>query len=491
MKSRFSSVIGRDALRFAAQSIDAAIDIETIRVRACSKYDPSERAHLLLTGEPGKRLSNVDFRIVGDRPPAPSDRSKAGILSHLRALILPACYQAEGALETYCVALDIHEPAETAGHLAELARTHPEAVASLLRLDSVSAARALLTEPWESIRTLVVEMEKIRIAFVLRTIAEEMGDLLHDPYRWDSFRQGLSGGPRLSFPFRQIEYETKILERVLFLYLRNRRDWRPPAGLRPKRGNIADFLSRPILNRPTSKREALFLRDTELESIGRSLLEDWREEHGEELEDRLEMKLLSSLRRLEKLEGDIEKHRADYGTKGLAANAGPVPPLLRLMIAARFAVAWCRTPPSEADHAKDASDNVGWLERQAPIEMAIRSLARSENTICKVEPHFHLAGPARLAFTVLRYIFVDDANMVPAHLRREFGMAIRSQADAERSLGRRFGFDELMPRGEDTKVAPMEIDKAYNEVFDGRPLSELPLEQYAIIKPMVARFDPK
>ena len=62
-------------------------------------------------------------------------------------------------------------------------------------------------------------------------------------------------------------------------------------------------------------------------------------------------------------------------------------------------------------------------------------------------PHRNQAAIADLAFTILRYVFVDDDNMLPQPLRvgRRLGVTqmLNSHRDALVFLGKRYTYEEL------------------------------------------------
>ncbi len=397
-----------------------------------SRWDDSERTALLLEGRPGKRLSAVDFALIGDRPPLPADRSIEWLKRHLERLLMPDIHC--DARQEYMECIGPDDLDDLASDLAELDDSAPEIVTELLQLD-LARARALFdrrgSDRDPDIDGVFVDMAKVRIAFVLRQIAEEAGDRLHHPFRWDPL-DGADGGntARLGFGDAKLRKELARTEYVLGLYRQGRRS--SPMELPgfttvgARVGGISVSLT--ALNRASSKKEARLL----LNSKERARAEEWlaslRAKHGGRLEDILENEIERIEHQIARLRWQLDAHASVHDGRKRAGNRDPVPPLIGLMTASRYAVAWMLPPPSSFRTKTDSHDH-----RKAPvtysgIEVALAWLAEPHNRCPWPVPHKDHASLALRVFTILRYVFVEDDHMLPDELQSVTDPAVARQS---------------------------------------------------------------
>ncbi len=463
-----------------------------------SRWGDAERAVLLLEGRSGVRLSAVDFAHVGDRPPLPEDRSIEGLTLHLARLVMPEVHA--DARAAYLDAFGLDDPCDTAWLLAALDQGSPEGVMALLELDLAQACRLLgwsgrAADP--DLSSLLVRMARIRVAFVLRQIAEEVGDQLHNPFRWAPL-DGPGGGNsvRLGLPEKKLRKDLALAEHALDLYREGRRG--DPRAL-PGGSVIADSPSDPCvrvatLNRCASEGEARLLLNGADKARAEKWLEELRARHGNGLEDMVENKIAQIALQLAHLKRKLDAHVDVHGRKKRAGNRNPVPPLIRLMIACRYAIAWTQPPPSRFDTKNDADDHRQPPDKYSGIDIALGWLVNPTGACPWPVPHEHHAHLALRLFTILRYVFVDDDYMLPTGLKSVVDLetgepdVVNSQADAERVTGRRYSFDALIAAHDDIDQPRSEVMREEARLLRKGRLAGLPRRQRAILVPMLQRF---
>lgn len=496
----FASAVGLPA---SLDDIDAHLGALETSARS-SRWSDAERAVLLLEGQRGVRLSPVDFAAIRDRPPLPDDRSRTGLTLHLARLIMPDVHA--DARAAYITAFGLDDPCDIAWFLEDLDQDSPDIVTALLELDLARACRLLgwrgkAADP--DLCAMLVQMATIRVAFVLRQVAEEVGHQLHSPFRWEPLDGPADGNTvRLGGPEKKLRKDLALSEHALELYRNGRRS--EPIAL-PGESVIADNLSDPgvtvrILNRPASKKEAKCLLNSAERARAEKWLEGLRAKHGGGLEDMLEHKIAHIELQLVHLKQKLDTHVDVHGRKKRAGNRSAVPPLVRLMIACRQAVAWTQPPPSWFDSANQRHDHAQQADKPTGIDIALAWQADPKGVCPRPVPHEHHLHLALRLFTILRYVFVEDDNMLPSALRPVVNIEtgetehVNSQADAERVTGRRYSFGELISaHGVLKKKARTDVTRKEGNLQEGKllkkgRLSALPKSQRKIIVPMLQRF---
>lgn len=161
--------------------------------------------------------------------------------------------------------------------------------------------------------------------------------------------------------------------------------------------------------------------------------EIWQHAHGENLVYILRRSIKPIKRLLRHFKQKLEKRKQKYEYNTRLGNANGLEPLLLLYHCCRFAVAWTfsYTCPSHVD-------------------VFSNSFSKSSQTGFLVLPKLHKAHATEVLdlFSILRFAFMNDDNILPADLRKlringKGKPMLKSQANALHHLGEEFTFAEL------------------------------------------------
>lgn len=418
------------------------------------------------------------FREVADAADVP--RTVDGMTAHIARLILPDSCADARELMTEILYLD--DPCDIALSLVELQEQAPDAVTALLelRIDDAFDSIDLIADPdaRHGIDDLLVPMTKVRAAFIARCLAARIGQEVHAPFGWAPLDHlNPKGPPRLGTILKQAFADLERLERVLALYREGRH-----AIVRTTDPKLARLfgddpglkVTLGVIGRDASAMETRFLRGTDLHMRAVVQQAIWRREHGDCLEDMIEDRIAEIQAKTRQCRNRLESFAGAYDQQGAkhASNLCAIAPLDRLGVIANLLIAWTAERPTGG--ANDATDNRCGADRYVDW---LRGRKSGPQPLPKIYPGHEESS--HNMFALLRFVSVDDENMLPEACRRVIDprtlkqVYLRSQDDAKRVRGRAYSFDELW-EGYSTAKTPESEPKLRADALCAHPRRSLP-----------------
>ena len=374
-----------------------------------------------------------DFHSVDDIA-----RTPEAIASYLERLIAPdELAYAREIIRDY---LGIADPEDNAAALAELARTEPEIVTALLEL-RIGRAQRLFNSAQRyrpvsdqgpklpEYKVLLEEIARIAIAYQLRMIATDCARQIHTPYGWNALdhleRPAAAGTLRLGTLVKAMRKEIALVERAFALFKQScprRVDYGVLAAspLSPKAVPQITFaqVGLQVDSRDRDEFEAIGLADR-----ARVQLALWRLEHGDDLAPLLAETIKAMRRDLMQLTHRLDARCPPNKSNSIAGNDGRTPAAVRLHFAVEEAVAWTAEPVSHADEERldlwDRLSNQPVPQSAIAVALDYQDSARfREGDLPKPRLQHEHAFCVGMLFTVLRFAFLQDNDVLPLSLRR-------------------------------------------------------------------------
>lgn len=372
-----------------------------------------------------------DFHVVSE-----IERTPEAIASYLERLIAPdEVAYARSIIRDY---LGIDDPEANAAALAELARVEPEIVTALLEL-RIGRAQRLFRRAWWPRRKnntsptladyeiLLEELARIAIAYQLRMIAADCARQIHAPYRWDMLdqleRSAATGTLRIGTLVKAMRKEIALAEKAFALFKKSRRR-RVDHGVlacSPLALEKGPHISFAQVGLQIDHQKCAEFEGRGLADRARVQLALWQREHGDDLEPLLAATIQSMRLHLKQLKRSLDARCRPNKSNAIAGNDGRTPAAVRLHFAVEQAVAWTAEPVSHADEEQtDFYTAVSRPVRRSAIAAALAwQQTGSSNNSDMPKPrlqHEH-AFCVSVLFTVFRFAFLQDNEMLPRKLR--------------------------------------------------------------------------
>lgn len=382
-------------------------------------------------------------------------RSFETILRRLEQLIMPDQYAA--AREAYISELNLDDLNDVVVELQELDASLPEAVTALLELRIGRAYELIVADPaWRQrridVRSLLVAMSKIRVAYWLRTLAMECAAWIHRPFGWDPLDNADRPGiVRYGAVYNRVHLEKRRLQAVVQSFESRAQDipW-------------SEVIKQPPVGWMDCSADA----GSDWETIAHRAvvqLHLWHRAHGDDLEAVVTSKMKVIANWLEDFSNKMAERAPTSKTWNVrVANLSGASTLVVFYHAARYAIAWTN---EGGNNRKDRSPSGNGSGIDELIDWRMTSKLMADYPLPKLEKDRGVA--VGRAFTLLRYAIVDDENMLSSPFQKATladgsVLHIRSQADAEKAHGRRYTFDELWGALPGAASIPNEISRAAN-----------------------------
>lgn len=164
-------------------------------------------------------------------------------------------------------------------------------------------------------------------------------------------------------------------------------------------------------------------------------------------------------------------------------------------MAAKYAIAWTAEPVSRHNHEEVETTASPRSDLASGINQLLRWIRMGKAGGRPTPPvHYHHASLASDLFTFLRYVFVDDDNMMPGSLRKVIDPAtgniveIHNQTAAIRILGAAVPFHDLWSAYQSTTKNPPEVSRAASKLSRTK-LSKLSSRERNVLADLRLRFE--